>query len=201
MTVFLQNHTNTKESTPTNDFFLKILNTFFRFLEIDFSKMFTIFFTKFRMPKILHIIQQSVDEKTLQSIISVGNLPELSIEEIEAIEGHRKGDQSHLLRENYIIHQKGLVVTKVMETFENLSEVILEIMKSCKFDYWISIDLGFLMFKKFMLTNKFFYVKYLFMIFYVNKDFFWKKIYFNEKLNLYKIDTKKIPEKIFMDSL
>jgi len=99
------------------------------------------------MPKISrleHIIRQSVDEKNLQSIISVGNLPELSIEEIEAIEGHRKGDQSHLLRENYIIHNNGVIVTKVMETFDNLPEVVLEIMKSCKFDYWISIGMGFL---------------------------------------------------------
>ena len=91
-------------------------------------------------------VKQSINEQKLQSIINIGILPDLNREEVEAIEGHRKGDQSHLLRENYIVHKKGLIITKNIKTFDDLSLFVAEVMDACKFDFWISIEMGLLLY-------------------------------------------------------
>ena len=75
----------------------------------------------------------SFDEKTIQSVVDVGSYPDLTKEEIEAIDGHRIGNQSALLRENYFIHRNRLTVTKSIDEALNITKFIETIIDSCHF--------------------------------------------------------------------
>ena len=89
--------------------------------------------------KLQNLIKQSVNENALSKIINVGDYPELDQNEKDAIIGHRKGNQSHLLRENFIIHKRGLTVTKSIDNIKNIPEFVGQVMDACNFDLKISI--------------------------------------------------------------
>ena len=97
------------------------------------------------MPKVtkreLHIMQQSLNQAKLAKLIQIDAYPELDDEELEALKEHRKGNQSHLLRENFVVHKRGLIVTKTIESLKSIPIIISDIIDACNFDFWISIGM------------------------------------------------------------
>jgi len=85
------------------------------------------------------ILRQRVNQKSLSEIITVGKLPELEDDEREAIMGHTRGNMSHLMRENFIVHKRGLIVTKTMEDIDSIPDFVEKVMYACNFDFQISI--------------------------------------------------------------
>ena len=95
----------------------------------------------FRMSRRNNILKKRFDQVKLNKLINVGSLPSLTTEEISAIEGHRKGDQSHLLEEKVIIHRRGVIITKTMSDNFDISEFVRNVIDACNCKFWINLGL------------------------------------------------------------
>ena len=74
-----------------------------------------------------------IDIVGLSKLVDTSKVPNLSREELEAIHGHRLTDQSHLVKENFVIHRNSLIVTTLLENGMEISDFISEILKCCRF--------------------------------------------------------------------
>lgn len=67
----------------------------------------------------------------IKDYLNFGSLPDLSEEEIDAIIGHRRGDQSHLLEENVFIFENGLIITKSIDENLDIPFFVNRVMEAC----------------------------------------------------------------------
>ena len=67
----------------------------------------------------------------IKDYMNLGSLPKLCELEIDAIMGHRGGDQSHLLEENIIIMKQGVIITKTLTEDLDLPFFVNRVMEAC----------------------------------------------------------------------
>ena len=71
------------------------------------------------------------DLNWMKDYIEYDALPELSNEEINAITEHRRGNQSHLLKEGIIVFANGVIITKTIDESLDIPDFINRVMESC----------------------------------------------------------------------
>ena len=74
-----------------------------------------------------------IDEETLAKLVNRGEPMPLTEDEKMAISTHHRGDQRHLLTENWVIHKNGLIVTKFIDGTTNIPKFVREILNCCAF--------------------------------------------------------------------
>ena len=88
---------------------------------------------------------QSLDRQALMKLMNIGERPDLTDEETEAILGHRKGPQTHLLSENCVIHEYGvkqtIIITKNIHDGFDVADFVTQVMNACQFNYWMQIGI------------------------------------------------------------
>ena len=78
-------------------------------------------------------MQQMIDEATMQKIVNVGEVYKLDDEERKCVSDHRMGTKTHLLRENYVVHRNGMIVTKLLTEDLNIEEFIRDLLHAIGF--------------------------------------------------------------------
>ena len=89
-----------------------------------------------------NISQKTLDEEKLFDLIKIGQTPELTVDEVEAITSGYKGNSLSLLSENVIIHKRSIltvIVTKTLTPDLNVPDFIQDLLECCKFDLFIQI--------------------------------------------------------------